>query len=72
MHNIAIQLKIGIQTEELGHRYHVIASQKKIVSEKNKSETMSITQGRNTEVVAAACLYMACRIKKSPYLLIDF
>jgi hypothetical protein len=43
MHDIALQLKIGISTEELGHRYHVIASQKKIVSEKNKSETMSIT-----------------------------
>ena len=43
MHNIAVQLKIGIQTEELGHRYHVIASQKKIVSKKNESEMMSIT-----------------------------
>ena len=42
------------------------------MSKKNESEMMSITQGRNTEVVAAACLYMACRIKKTPYLLIDF
>jgi transcription factor IIIB subunit 2 len=31
-----------------------------------------VTTGRATKIVAAACLYMACRIKKSPHLLIDF
>ena len=28
--------------------------------------------GRDTNVVAAACLYMACRINQEPLLLIDF
>ena len=32
----------------------------------------SLTQGRDTKIVAAACLYMACRIEQSPHLLIDF
>ena len=31
-----------------------------------------MTQGRETKIVAAACLYMACRIERSPHLLIDF
>ena len=31
-----------------------------------------LTTGRETQIVAAACLYMACRIKNSPHLLIDF
>ena len=54
--------RLGIQKHivELGFRYHKIASHK------------SMTQGRETKIVAAACLYMACRIERSPHLLIDF
>jgi transcription factor IIIB 90 kDa subunit len=37
-----------------------------------KYKTTHRTKGRNTEMVAAACLYMACRIEKYPLLLIDF
>ncbi|XP_038880113.1 transcription factor IIIB 70 kDa subunit-like isoform X2 [Benincasa hispida] len=32
----------------------------------------NFTRGRNTEFVQAACLYIACREKNKPYLLIDF
>lgn len=51
----------------MGHNYHKIASQTK-----NDKNFKSLTQGRDTKVVAAACLYMACRIQNSPHLLIDF
>lgn len=69
MSEIALKLNISKEIRDLGHRYHKIASLTKI-AENGKQK--SLTQGRNTYVVAAACLYMACRIKKSPYLLIDF
>lgn len=29
-------------------------------------------QGRSVDSVAVVCLYTACRVQKSPYLLIDF
>ncbi|XP_004299883.1 PREDICTED: transcription factor IIIB 70 kDa subunit-like [Fragaria vesca subsp. vesca] len=32
----------------------------------------NFTRGRNTEQVLAACLYIACRTKRKPYLLIEF
>ncbi|XP_024172838.1 transcription factor IIIB 90 kDa subunit isoform X2 [Rosa chinensis] len=32
----------------------------------------NFTRGRNTERVLAACLYIACRSKRKPYLLIEF
>ncbi|XP_047324774.1 transcription factor IIIB 60 kDa subunit-like [Impatiens glandulifera] len=32
----------------------------------------NFTKGRRKDVVCAACLYIACREKKKPYLLIDF
>ncbi|CAI9087437.1 OLC1v1021505C1 [Oldenlandia corymbosa var. corymbosa] len=32
----------------------------------------SFTRGRRTEQVAAACLYIACRVNNKPFLLIDF
>lgn len=30
------------------------------------------TRGRRTEYVAAACLYVACRLEKTTHMLIDF
>ena len=51
----------------MGHNYHKLASRTK-----NIKGDKSLTQGRETKIVAAACLYMACRIQKSPHLLIDF
>ena len=54
------RLGVAKQIQELGFRYHKIASHN------------SMTQGRETKIVAAACLYMACRIERSPHLLIDF
>lgn len=51
----------------MGHNYHKLA-----VAKKNVTNFKSLTQGRDHRVVAAACLYMACRINNSPHLLIDF
>ena len=60
MESIGRKLGIAKQIIELGFRYHKIASHK------------ATTHGRETNIVAAACLYMACRIERSPHLLIDF
>ena len=62
-----ISQKLGLQKSirDLGLRYHKIASH-------SNYEKKSLTQGRETRIVVAACLYMACRIERSPHLLIDF
>ena len=38
----------------------------------NKALKKQMTQGRKTDTVVGAVLYLACRIKKAKYLLIDF
>jgi len=46
---------------EAGQRLYKLAGDKNFI------------QGRTIQVVAAVCLYIACRIdKQAPYLLIDF
>lgn len=52
--------------QDLGVRYY------KIARNSTSNEKKSLVQGRDTQIVAAACLYMACRIEKSPHMLIDF
>lgn len=71
---IASKLNINQSIRDMGHNYHKLASIHKNSNQKNLKDNKfkSLTQGRNTKVVAAACLYMACRIQKSPHLLIDF
>mmetsp|Transcript_35778 Transcript_35778/g.54806 ORF Transcript_35778/g.54806 Transcript_35778/m.54806 type:complete len:150 (-) Transcript_35778:785-1234(-) len=51
----------------MGHDYH-----KRATLTNNLKNYKNLTQGRDGNVVAAACLYMACRINNSPHLLIDF
>jgi transcription factor IIIB subunit 2 len=66
MDQIAKQLNIGTEIRDMAHNYHKLA-----VAKKNVINFKSLTQGRDHKVVAAACLYMACRIHNSPHLLID-
>ena len=67
---IANDLGIGQQLREQALRYYFIASGMKY---QNKfDDPTSLTQGRQTLVVAAACLYMVCRMERQPILLIDF
>lgn len=54
---IAQKLNINKSIRDMGYNYHKIAS-----ITKNQKNFKSLTQGRDTKVVAAACLYMACRI----------
>jgi len=67
---IASTLNIGPALRKRALNYYVVASTKKY-QKKNEGLT-SLTQGRDTDIVASACLYMACRIEKKPHLLIDF
>ena len=39
---------------------------------RNKTDPGSLTRSRRSNIVAATCLYMACRIEMKPFLLIDF
>ena len=40
--------------------------------QKKNEDPTSLTQGRETDIVAAACLYIVCRMEREPHLLIDF
>ena len=60
MEGIASQLSLRITTIEAGKRYYKMAYDKNFI------------QGRNTSDVAGVCLYIACRVDKTPHLLIDF
>ena len=40
--------------------------------QKKNDDPTSLTQGRQTKIVAAACLYIVCRMERKPHLLIDF
>ena len=55
---IARELNIPNYIRDQGHRFHQIAAT--TLSRRNQSRHR--TMGRDTKVVAAACLYMACRI----------
>lgn len=63
---IGRRLGIANHVKQLGLRYH------KIAGHRVDPGTKLLTQGRETVIFVAACLYLACRIEKSPHLLIDF
>lgn len=70
INSIAKKLNICKELRDQALRYYAIASSMKY-QKKNEAPT-SLTQGRETEIVAAACLYIVCRMEKRPHLLIDF
>jgi transcription factor IIIB subunit 2 len=53
-------LNINTQIVEKAHRLFMLALEQKF------------TQGRKTQYVVAACLYIACRMSKQPFMLVDF
>lgn len=57
---IGSQLELGGRIIDAGQRYYKLAVYYNFV------------QGRSIQVVAAVCLYIACRKEETPYLLIDF
>jgi transcription factor IIIB subunit 2 len=61
IHELAVSLSIedGSATKLAGAFYEIALHR-------------NFTKGRRTDQVAAACLYIACRDKKKPFLLIDF
>jgi len=65
---IAKDLNIPDGIRDQGHRFHSLAASTLRGGKFRTHRTM----GRDTRVVAAACLYMACRINQVPLLLIDF
>lgn len=67
LERIGRRLNIAKHVRDLALRYHKIAGHR-LPGEQKKL----LTQGRKTTLFAAACLYMACRIERSPHLLIDF
>ena len=67
MKSIADKLNISSDIRDMAHEYHILATKNANIINSN-----SMVRGRETKLVAAACLYMACRMKKSPLLLIDF
>ena len=67
MKRIADKLNISIDIRMIAEDYHRLATLNANIMNSN-----SMVRGRETKLVAAACLYMACRMKKSPLLLIDF
>lgn len=58
--HLASSLKLGSQHVEAAFRFYMLAIQH------------NFTQGRRTQNVAAACLYIVCRRQKTPHMLIDF
>ncbi len=56
---IAAGLNIGRYVDK-AHRLFMVAAKDKF------------TQGRRREIVCACCLYICCRLERSPLLLIDF
>ena len=62
VYEIGTRLGLDQYLIDAGKRYYKLASEKNFV------------QGRSVPVVAAVCLYIACRKSdsKAPYLLIDF
>ncbi|KAE9448761.1 hypothetical protein C3L33_19341, partial [Rhododendron williamsianum] len=61
IHELAVSLGIeDVGATNLADAFYKIAVER------------SFTKGRRTDQVAAACLYIACREKQKPFLLIDF
>ncbi|KAK8542893.1 hypothetical protein V6N13_136554 [Hibiscus sabdariffa] len=63
MNSLRIQLEIDAYSDEvvlIARRFYEIGLER------------NFTRGRRSELVEAACLYLACRQKKKPFLLIDF
>ncbi|KAL4324442.1 hypothetical protein GQ457_11G014780 [Hibiscus cannabinus] len=63
MNSLRIQLEIDAYSDEvvlIARRFYEIGLER------------NFTRGRRSELVEAACLYLACRQKRKPFLLIDF
>ncbi|XP_038998397.1 transcription factor IIIB 90 kDa subunit-like [Hibiscus syriacus] len=63
MNSLRIQLEIDDYSDEvvqIARRFYEIGLER------------NFTRGRRSELVEAACLYLACRQKRKPFLLIDF
>ena len=66
--------KMGLNTQgsyliDAAKNYYLMCTTKRLTV---KGNLVPLTQGRSLQVVAAVCLYIACRVEKKPYLLIDF
>lgn len=60
LHHFSGQMDLKQDLVEAAERYYKLAFNREFI------------QGRSVDSVAAVCLYIACRVQKSPYLLIDF
>ena len=61
---------------EIGHKVGLTTVGEDVIGAGKRYYNMCsaklLTQGRPLKVIAAVCLYIACRVKKKAFLLIDF